>query len=129
MTEAFKCKMCGSCCYGEGGITLDEDDIKRISEYLKIDETDLLKRFCHIRDGRVSVITGPDNVCVFYRKKKGCIVHPVKPKPCRRWPYYDALIKDRENWELAKDACPGLRQDCTHEDFVKEAMEWLSSNT
>lgn len=121
--------MCGSCCYGEGGITLGKEDVRRIAQFLNITERELIDEFCYIRHGRISVITGPDSACIFYETEKGCLVHPVKPDPCRRWPYYDALIKDKDNWELAKDACPGIVRDCSHEEFVTQAKQWLSSNT
>jgi hypothetical protein len=129
MRQAFECRMCGECCYGEGGITLNSQEIKNIARFLKIEESIMISEFCKIQNGRVSVITGPDNACIFYDKQKGCLVHPVKPMPCRRWPFYPALIKDRDNWELAKEACPGLNTGCSHEEFVREAEEWISSNT
>jgi hypothetical protein len=30
-------------------------------------------------------------------------------------------LKDAYNWEMAKDACPGINPDCSFEDFVKES--------
>jgi hypothetical protein len=32
-------------------------------------------------------------------------------------------LKDADNWEMAKDACPGINPDCSFEDFVKESQE------
>lgn len=57
-----------------------------------------------------------------------CRVHPVKPLLCRLWPYIPALLNDPEEFELAKQACPGLDPEAEHRQFVEEArrqkMKW-----
>jgi hypothetical protein len=32
-------------------------------------------------------------------------------------------MKDPDNWESAKDACPGINPDCAFEDFARQAEE------
>jgi len=129
MKKAFECKMCGACCYGKGGIIIDSKDLKNISRFLQIEEKEFMDEFCEIDHGKISVICGPDNACIFYDEGKGCLIHPVKPEPCRRWPFYPALLKDPDNWEYAKDACPGISRDCSYKEFIKQAQQWLSSNS
>jgi len=63
----------------------------------------------------------PGNASEFYDKEKSCLIHSVKPSPCSLWPFYPANLKDAYNWEMAKDACPGINPDCSFEDFVKES--------
>jgi len=118
----FDCKMCGDCCYGEGGIFLDENEKERISRFLGIRTPDFLARFCEERNGRTYLTTGEDNFCIFYEKGKGCRVHPVKPARCALWPYYPANVKDRETWETAKLACRGIDRECSFEEFVRESQ-------
>ena len=43
--KAFDCKMCGECCYGEGGIFMEEDEQKRIAKYLGLDLEDFLEQY------------------------------------------------------------------------------------
>ena len=62
-----------------------------------------------------------DYFCIFYHNEKRCLIHPVKPSICSLWPFYPALVKDRDNWEVAKDACPGMKPDCSFEEFIKQS--------
>lgn len=119
--KAFDCKMCGDCCYGEGGIFLEEGEKERIARFLKISTSDFLNRYCEIRNHRTYLATGDDHFCIFYEKRKGCRIHPVKPARCTLWPYFPANVNDRETWEAAKDACPGINRECSFEEFVREA--------
>ena len=119
--RAFECKMCGACCYGKGGIFLEEKEIKTIASFLGVDEAFFLEHYCEIRGGRYSVKTGPDRYCIFFDQEVSCTIHPVKPCICALWPFYPANLKDRENWALAKEACPGLEGSSSFEDFVRQA--------
>ena len=124
--QAFQCRTCGECCYGEGGIYLETEEIQRIPHFLGITREDFISRFCEERHGRLYVKTGPDNFCIFYDKEKSCLIHPVKPDRCSLWPFYPAIVNDRENWELAKDACPGINPECSFEAFVRQAKRGKS---
>jgi hypothetical protein len=119
--KAFECQMCGTCCYGKGGIFLKEDEIQRIANFLGMKPTSFFARYCDEKGARFSIKAGPNKYCIFYDKEKSCLIHPVKPSPCSLWPFYPANLKDAYNWEMAKDACPGINPDCSFEDFVKES--------
>ena len=121
--KAFECKMCGECCYGEGGIDVNKDEIKKISDFLMITPESFTSKFCDEKDGRFSIITGPDKFCIFYHKEKRCLIHLVKPKICSLWPFYQALLKAADNWDMVKDACPGINPDCTYEEFVRQSKD------
>ena len=115
--------MCGACCYGKGGIRIQEDEIDRISGLLGVTPQSLKKDFCEERNGRLSIRTGPDGFCIFYNRDVGCAIHHVKPSICSLWPYYPAIVDDMDNWEMAKEACPGISPECTFEEFVKQSKE------
>jgi Fe-S-cluster containining protein len=119
--KAFECKMCGSCCYGEGGIFLQKEEIIRIATFLEMTPESFITQFCIEEGNRLSIKTGADNFCIFYDKEKNCTIHHVKPSPCTLWPFYSALLEDLDNWEVAKDACPGINPDCAFETFVKQS--------
>jgi len=121
--KAFECKKCGTCCYGKGGITLESREVKEISVFLQISRESFLRRYCEKRNGKLSIRAGTDGYCLFFRKEKQCLIHPVKPRPCSLWPFYPALLKDRANWEMAKEACPGINTEGSFEDFVRESEE------
>jgi len=113
--------LCGECCYGEGGIYVAEDEVARIADFMGRAADRFLDLFCDTRNGRLYLKTGLDNYCIFFRKEKMCLIHPVKPGRCIQWPFFEAIVEDEDNWDLAKEACPGIRRDCTHDAFVKEA--------
>ena len=121
LMKAFDCKMCGDCCFGEAGIHTDPEERKRIARFLGISEDDFLGRYCEERNGRIYLTTGEDKFCVFYKRNKGCAIHPVKPSRCSLWPYYRANVEDEETWEMAKSACRGISRECSFEEFVKES--------
>ncbi len=68
-----------------------------------------------------------DGVCVFLKDNR-CGIHPVKPFICRQWPYLPALLVNEDEFEAAKGACPGLRPDGKHEDFVEESRKLNESS-
>jgi Fe-S-cluster containining protein len=121
--KAFECKMCGQCCYGKGGIIVEQEEIERIARFLVIAPKVFLARFCEKRNGHVYLGTGPDDFCVFFDQEKACLIHPVKPNICSLWPFYPANVNDKETWELAKYACPGINPDCSLEEFVRQSKE------
>ncbi len=121
--RAFECKMCGTCCHGEGGISVNQDEIEKISNFLEMSRESFLSEFCEEKAGRFSVKTGTDGFCILYDKEGGCLIHAVKPGICSSWPFYHAIVKDIDNWEMAKDACPGINPKSPFEDFIKQSRE------
>ena len=119
--KAFDCKMCGECCYGAGGIFMEIDEQKRIAEYLSLKREDFLTEYTEKRNGRIYAGVGSDNFCIFFKDKKGCTIHPVKPARCELWPFFPANVADPETWDNAKLACRGINRDCSFEDFVRES--------
>jgi len=115
--------MCGECCYGKGGIYLKEEEIRRIVGFLKMAPDAFIAGSCEHRNGRIYIRTGDDGFCLFYDHEKRCLIHPVKPGPCFLWPFYPALLQDRENWEMAREACPGINPHCLFENFIRQAKE------
>lgn len=120
--KAFECRKCGSCCYGKGGIVVNEEELSAIAAFLGTSAESLARTSCETRIGKLSIKSGPDGFCVFFDQEHLCLIHPVKPRPCCQWPFYPALLKDKETWEEARDACPGINPHASHEDFVKEAL-------
>lgn len=119
--KSFDCTTCGVCCYGEGGIVLEAGEGERVARSLGVPFEVFKKRYTETRNGIMSVITGSDNYCIFYHAERKCLIHTAKPLSCRLWPFYPANVRSKENWELARDACPGLRRKCSFDDFVNDA--------
>lgn len=123
--KAFECKMCGQCCQGTG-ISVDRDEVKRISEFLNIDEVEFIKRYCIKKQNRYELKIADSNYCVFLKEKNGdkiCSIHPVKPKMCRIWPFIPAIISDEDEWDTIRDFCPGMNPGSCFEEFVEQAKK------
>lgn len=121
--KAFECSRCGECCYGEGGIFLEDGEGERIAAFLGMDVEGFLETCTEAGRGRHHLKTGPDGYCLFHEPGGGCRIHAVKPARCALWPFFPALLQDPDTWNLAKGSCPGIRQDCSHEDFVREGKK------
>jgi uncharacterized protein len=119
--KAFECKKCGACCYGKGGILVNDREIRDIAAFLGISRESFVKACCETRNGKTYVGSLPNGHCVFFDRERLCLIHRVKPRPCRLWPFYPALLKDKASWQSAMDACPGINPDASYEDFLKEA--------
>ncbi len=123
MVKAFECKMCGECCYGEGGIFISDQEISEIAKFLDISRADFIRIYCEKRLGQTGIKTGKDGFCIFFDSEKQCLIHPAKPQRCRKWPFFSAIVKSKDNWDLAKDACPGINPECSFEEFVRQASK------
>jgi len=121
--KVFECKMCGQCCWGEGGIVLKDGEPERIARFLGIGIEEFMTRFCEMNAKRPSIKCGDARYCIFFEKEKGCTIHPVKPKRCKDWPYYEAILSDPDNWQEAKGACPGISRECSFEEFRAHGLK------
>lgn len=128
MKEAFDCQMCGHCCEGEGGIIVSPTDLTRILDHLKMSAEEFTEKYGEVKDGKLRIRVGEDNFCIFFVQGKGCGVHVAKPNICRAWPYFRGNVIDSESWEMAKDFCPGIRRDVSHDEFAKQGRTYLCDN-
>jgi Fe-S-cluster containining protein len=115
--------MCGVCCYGKGGIFLQRGEITEISLYLQLTPDAFVEQYCEMRNDRLYIGTDASGWCRFYVAHKGCTIHPVKPEPCRLWPFFPANVNDKDTWKDAQDACPGINPDCRFEDFQSQSPD------
>ncbi len=102
---------------------MEDNDVRSIASFLRITPECFVMQYCEKRNGKLSIKSRGDRYCIFFDKERLCTIHDVKPLPCRLWPFYPALLKDQENWDEAKDACPGINSSASFEDFLREAEE------
>jgi uncharacterized protein len=107
--DIFQCDMCGVCCKGFGGTYVTEEEITAISNYLNINSTSFINKYCQITRIGTVLSQKKDGYCIFWDKK--CSIHPVKPPMCKAWPFIEAVVTDVTNWHIMANACPGIRTD------------------
>ncbi len=115
----FECQLCGTCCQGEGGIYLAEAEIDRIADFLNVSREIFLEKYCLAKNGRIYIhVREEDGYCHFAVEGK-CTIHPVKPSPCRAWPFFQPMLTDQADWEVARNSCPALAPFKNLEDYLK----------
>ena len=122
---AFDCRMCGHCCEGKGGIVVSSSDLQRLCDFLRMPADAVIAAYGEQAGDKLKIRCGEDGYCIFFRQGKGCIVHEGKPSICKAWPFFRGNIEDPESLALAKDFCPGINPDISHEDFAREGMAYL----
>lgn len=111
----FACRRCGECCRGDKGILVTPWEADRLAAFLGLTLDDLYRRF-FIASPLGPQLATRNGACVFLADNR-CQVHPVKPRICRQWPFLPALLKHPDEFEAAREACPGFEAGCTYEEF------------
>lgn len=124
---AFRCRMCGRCCRGEGGIVVGPADLARICAHLGMAPDAFEAAYGERRNGKLKVRTGPDGNCVFFAAGRGCTVHAGKPDICRAWPFFRGNLVDPDSLAMAKEYCPGIRPDVAHAEFAAMGRACLAA--
>ncbi len=118
----FHCRQCGDCCAGQGGIHVQPREVEEMAALLSLPVEEFCRRYVESSPLGPRLTVADNGFCVFLLEGNLCRVHPVKPFICRQWPFLPALLVDPDELEHAKGACPGINPDCSHEDFVEEAL-------
>ncbi len=113
----YQCEGCGYCCHGETTVSLNSEDVKRMSKYLQISSDELKENYLR-ESGNVVQMKIVDGHCIFY--KEGCTVHPGKPWRCSQWPLHPSLLDDKSNFKIISDSCPGINKEMSYEDFCAQ---------
>jgi len=107
----FECTRCGKCCGGAPGVVwLTNEEIAAIAKYRGESITRFRSLYTRKVDGKVSLRERANFDCVFYDKKQGCTIYPVRPRQCRTWPFWESNVATPEDWERTCDVCPGSGQ-------------------
>ena len=104
----FECQPgCTACCEQQGFVYLTENDVERISAFLKLKPAEFERRYLyrtkHLRRLRV-----PRASQCYFLREGGCSIHPVKPVQCRTFPYWPELVESRKEWHKTASYCPGI---------------------
>lgn len=86
----FVCRRCGACCRIADGICrVSDDEIRRIANFLGMDEADFIAKETEIAPDRKSLMlrNTPEGACVWLDGANRCMIHPVKPDKCRTFPF------------------------------------------
>jgi hypothetical protein len=103
--EKIDCLQCANCCRNYSP-RFKTPDIKRISKYLRMRESEFIEKYLVVDEDGDFVVNrkpcpflGPDNLCSIYEER---------PSDCRRFPYTDedVIIKRKELTLKNSTFCP-----------------------
>jgi hypothetical protein len=126
--DLFDCRMCGQCCYGEGGIIVSSRDLDRLGRLLGLEAEEVRRRYCQPSGGKTALQCDTQGYCIFFTPGAGCQVHSHKPDICAAWPFFRGNLEDEASLEMAKDFCPGIGRDIGHAEFIRQGLAYLIEN-
>jgi hypothetical protein len=112
----FECMGCGACCSGpeEGYIWATKQEVKFISDYLKMSERQFRRKYTKKVGLKTTLIEDSESKdCIFLEEKDGqkrCSIYPVRPSQCRNWPFWSQNLKSPDTWNRAGMKCPGINK-------------------
>jgi uncharacterized protein len=114
--QRHDCLACAACCKNYSP-RFKAPDLKRISKYLGMKETELMDLYLHRdEDGDYVLKTTP---CVFLGPDNRCSIYEVRPSDCQRFPYIDedVFLKRKELTLKNLSFCP------IAQDMLEKMME------
>ena len=124
--DLFACRRCGDCCKGYGGTYITENEIDNICRFLGLERNTFVKRYCQMSGDRPVIAQGLDGYCIFWDKL--CIIHAVKPRMCRNWPFIESILVDPRNWQAMAVSCPGMRAGVSDDQIQRCVSEFINKS-
>lgn len=96
----YQCQRCGNCCRWPGHVRLSEEDIRRASEALGMEESRFIESYTDLHPRRSGLVlkSRPNGECIFLEGVNVCRIQAGKPGQCRDFP---------NRWNF-----PGWREVC-----------------
>lgn len=107
----FECTQCGRCCTGAPGfVWVGEREVERLAKRFGLSLEDFGRRHLRMARGRLSLTEKPNGDCVFWSNSTGCQVYEDRPDQCRSWPFWNANLESRADWDEIAEECPGCNR-------------------
>jgi hypothetical protein len=122
----FDCTQCGKCCTGSPGyVWVNEEEIARMAEFLKISPGEFRKKYTRQAYGRVSLIEDKRTYDCVFLEGRTCKLYDSRPRQCRTFPWWPQNLSSRAAWEETAARCEGINKDAplVSLDTIQEAME------
>lgn len=82
------CRECRACCLWEGEIRFDLDELRRVADFLGIEERDCADKYFELtRDRRHLKTKETESGRCLFLGEDGCRIYAVRPRQCRTFPY------------------------------------------
>ena len=120
----FGCTRCGNCCTGAAGtVRVSDDEIGGLALALSLPAPEVRRRHTRsVRGGDVALVERQNGDCTFWSPLDGCTVYRARPRQCRSWPFWRAVVHSEARWNEAARDCPGMNQGAHHDARSIEAL-------
>jgi Fe-S-cluster containining protein len=104
----FRCTRCGHCCTGSPGyVWVNEEELAAIAQYCNEPVQEAIALYTRAAHRGRSLREKANGDCIFYDRKEGCTIYPVRPRQCRTWPIWESNVQSPEAWQRTCEVCPG----------------------
>ena len=112
LQSQFKCLRCGDCCQRMQVMTIRDEELPQVAQFLGITLEEFKERYVGIqRNGSLTLRQmGP---CIFFDAGRGCTIQPVKFQSCRSWPFLDSALIGKPLGTYF-GSCPGQYEMVKH---------------
>lgn len=126
----FTCTQCGNCCRTNGKyayVYMNGGEITQAAEHLKMNVREFRKKYITKEHG-LEFVKDPQKDCHFLTGAGKCSIHPVKPKQCRDWPFWEENLASEKVWKEEVTAiCPGVKKGSENlgNGYTREEIETI----
>jgi len=119
----FGCTEGGDCCHSHGeydSVYFSKREERALARHLDVSLATVRRRYLRREEG-YRVARSKDGACVFLDGCR-CSIYPVRPVPCRTWPFWPDTL-EKEAWDTeVTPFCRGVGRGRRHSAEEIEAM-------
>jgi len=109
------CIRCGGCCHFCFPIDFQKEELKKISNYLKISYKKLKKKYHMIPKGKDNCLKTTTSPCPFLTEPNHCQIYDMRPITCRLFPLGLASATALNSGKYGvPDKCPAIKEIFKH---------------
>ncbi len=117
----FACTRCGNCCRGAGTVRVSDEEIEALARRVGLRDHEFRAAYTRpLRGGELSLRETRERDCIFYDAGAGCRVYEDRPRQCRTWPFWRAVVHSPERWAEEAKQCPGMDRGPLHDAAMIE---------
>lgn len=130
----FSCrKGCNKCCSSESGfVFLSSRDIDEIAKAVNLTREEVIavytREYVSSTNERMLVLKEYSNADCVFLTKEGCSIYDHRPLQCITYPFWDRILRSKEDWDNEAKECPGINSKDGHIskkdiDFIRSLFE------
>ena len=108
----FSCRRCSTCCRIDPGfVYLSRADLTNLCQKFRMSVREFVGVYCRwaqYDDGELVLSLKEKTNCDCILWDGGCSAYGARPVQCSTFPFWSWILKDRGQWEVCAESCPGM---------------------